>query len=304
MLRLFWMVQAAGFYCLTLLVSLTPAAILGRLVVPLGFVLSRLLPGRRAIVLKNLNHALPYLKRHPLWPVTDNDDVRLLARENFENLARSLTEICKLYHGQGDRLIDGIEVRGREHYEAARAKGKGMICFSGHCGNWEMMALAFSRLLGNGAVVARRQNNPFLNRMVERMRMSYHSRIIYKKGAIRGILTALKSGEMVGILADQAAHPEDGVLIDVMGRTAWASKSPVLIAQKSGAPLLPVFIHREGKRHVITFHPEHVFTADTSDAGIQKETQALSRYVENFVAAHPSQWYWVHRRWKRAGEAA
>lgn len=296
------MLQAACFYCLTLLVSLTPAAVLARFVVPLGFVLSRLVPGRRAIVITNLNHALPFLKAHPLWP-NRCDEVGLLARENFENLARSLTEICKLYHGQGDGLIDGIEIRGREHYEAARAKGKGVICFSGHCGNWELMALAFSRLLGNGAVVARRQNNPYLNRMVERMRMSYRSRIIYKKGAIRGILTALRSGELVGILADQAANAEDGVLIEVMGRTAWASKSPVLIARKSGAPLLPVFIHREGKRHVITFYPEHVFTCDATDAGTQKETQALSRYVESFVAAHPAQWYWVHRRWKRAGEA-
>ncbi|UPU34637.1 lysophospholipid acyltransferase family protein [Geomonas paludis] len=303
MQRLFWMLQAAVFYCLTLLVAVTPGAILDRCVIPLGFVLSRLIPGRRTVVADNLKNALPFLEQHPLW-TSCNHDARLLARASFENLVQSLTEICKLYHGRGDVLIDGIEVRGHEHYEAARAKGKGVICFSGHCGNWELMALAFSRLFGNGAVVARRQNNPFLNRMVERMRMSYRSRIIYKKGAVRGILNALRSGELVGILADQAANPEDGVLIEVMGRTAWASKSPVLIARKSRAPLLPVFIHREGGRHVITFHPEHVFSGDESDAGTQRETQALSRYVENFVAAHPAQWYWVHRRWKRAGVPA
>ncbi|QXE92610.1 lysophospholipid acyltransferase family protein [Geomonas subterranea] len=303
MQRLFWMLEAAVFYCLTLLVAVTPAAILKCCVPPLGFVLSRLIPGRRTVVADNLKNALPYLKKHPLWPACEHD-ARLLARESFENLIKSLTEICKLYHGRGDGLFKGIEVRGHEHYEAARAKGKGVICFSGHCGNWELMALAFSRLFGNGAVVARRQNNPYLNRMVERMRMSYRSRIIYKKGAIRGILTTLRSGELVGILADQAASPEDGVLIEVMGRTAWASKSPVLIARKSGAPLLPVFIHREGGHHVITFHPEHIFSSDVSDAGTQRETQALSRYVENFVAAHPAQWYWVHRRWKRAGAPA
>jgi Kdo2-lipid IVA lauroyltransferase/acyltransferase len=134
--------------------------------------------------------------------------------------------------------------------------------------------------------------------------MHYNSRVIYKQGALRGILTALKKGEIVGMLADQAVTPEEGTLIDVMGLKAWASKAPVIIAQKSGAPLLPVFIHREGKRQVITFYPEHHCSGDLSDAGIRKDTQALSRYVENFVVAHPSQWYWVHRRWKRAGEAA
>jgi Kdo2-lipid IVA lauroyltransferase/acyltransferase len=98
-------------------------------------------------------------------------------------------------------------------------------------------------------------------------------------------------------------QPEEGALIEVMGRTAWASTAPVLLAQKSGAPLVPVFIHREGDRQVITFYPEHNFSGDMSEEGIRKETQALSRYVENFVVAHPTQWYWVHRRWKRAGEA-
>ncbi|QWV98791.1 lysophospholipid acyltransferase family protein [Geomonas nitrogeniifigens] len=303
MQQTFWRLQAALFYSLTLAGALIPAAALQRLGGMVGYVLWSLLPRRRAIVMDNLKHALPYLNEHPLWR-PPGSQATSIASENYANLGKSLIEICQLYHGRGDHLIAGIELRGLEHYETARAKGKGIICFSGHCGNWELMALAFSRLFGDGVVVARRQNNPFFNQMVERMRMSYRSRVIYKKGAFRGILSALRSGELVGILADQAAGPEDGVLVTMMGRKAWATKAPVLIARKSGAPLLPVFIHREGERHVITFYPEHHFSGDMSDHGIQKETQALSRYVENFVAAHPTQWYWMHRRWKRAGEAS
>lgn len=302
MQQAFWRVQAAGFYCLTLIGALLPAAALELTGGLVGNVLRGLLPGRRAVTIDNIKQALPYLKGHPLWGAP-GVEIAQLASENYGNLGKSLVEICQLYHGRGDHLISGIEVRGREHYEAARGKGKGIICFSGHCGNWELMALALSRIFGDGAVVARRQNNPFFNRMVERMRMGYNSRVIYKKGAFRGIMMALRSGESVGILADQAAGPEDGVLVNMMGRKAWATKAPVLIAKKSGAPLLPVFIHREAQGHVITFYPEHRFSGDLSDYGIQKDTQALSRYVENFVAAHPAQWYWMHRRWKRAGEA-
>jgi Kdo2-lipid IVA lauroyltransferase/acyltransferase len=302
MKTIFWMIQAALFYCLTLIAALIPAPSVHRLGAAVGLAISRIAPKRRRIVIDNINQALPYMEAHPLWQ-PPCQDVGVLARSCFENMGRSLLEICQLYHGQGERLIDRIELRGRENYEAARAKGKGMICFSGHCGNWELMALAFSHLLGEGAVVARRQNNPFFNRMVERMRMRYNSRVIYKQGGLRGILNMLKRGNLVGILADQAVRPAEGALIDVLGRKAWASKAPVIIAQKSGAPLVPVFIHREGKLHVITFYPEHRFSGDMSDEGIRQETQALSRYVENFVVAHPTQWYWVHRRWKRAGES-
>jgi Kdo2-lipid IVA lauroyltransferase/acyltransferase len=303
MKRVFWILEAAAFYCLTLVAAIMPAAITYRLGAIVGLLISRIVPKRRAIVIDNINRSLPFLNSHPLWDPRCRD-VRQLSRETFENLGRSLMEICRLYHGRGEDVLANIEVRGRENYEAARAKGKGMICLSGHCGNWELMALAFGRLFGDGAVVARRQNNPFFNRMVERMRMRYNSRVIYKQGALRGILTTLRKGSLVGILADQAAYPADGALIDVMGRNAWAAKGPVIIAHKSGAPLVPVFIHREGELNVITFYPEHQFSGDTSDEGVRKETQALSRYVEDFVAAHPTQWYWVHRRWKRAGEAA
>ncbi|HJV64323.1 MAG TPA: lysophospholipid acyltransferase family protein [Geomonas sp.] len=303
MKRIFWVVEAAAFYCLTLVAALVPAAILDRLAARIGRLLSCILFKRRKILLDNMNRALPFMEHHPLW-CAPGGNVGNLARENFENLGRSLIEVCRLYHFRGEELVTNIELRGQEHFEAARDKGKGMICLSGHCGNWELMALAIGHLLGEGAVVAKRQKNPYFNQMVERMRMRYNSRVIYKKGAFRGMLAALKRGHFVGLLADQAVLPEDGVLIDVMGRKAWASKTPVQIAHKSGAPLVPVFIHREGGRQVITFHPEHLLSGDLSEEGIRKETQALSRYVEDFVVAHPTQWYWVHRRWKRAGEAA
>jgi len=211
-------------------------------------------------------------------------------------------EISRLYHGHGENIISSIEVRGWEHCEAAKAKGKGIIFFSGHCGNWELMSLAISNLFGETVSgVARQQNNPFFNRMVERMRSRYNSKLIYKQGALKGILAALKKGEMVGILADQAVRPEEGCLIEFIGRTAWASRMPAVIARKTGVPLIPVFIHRDGEHHVLTFYPEHVFSGTANDEGIIEDTQALSRFVENHVVAHPTQWYWIHRRWKRAG---
>ncbi|MCM0082616.1 lysophospholipid acyltransferase family protein [Geomonas sp. Red32] len=299
MKRIVWKAQAAAFYCLTFGAAMVPAAIFDRFASGIGHLISFILFNRRKILFDNLRRALPFMEHHPLWSPPCGD-VRNLATETFENMGRSLVEVCRLYHGQGEEVVAGIELRGREHFEAARAKGRGMICLSGHCGNWELMALAIGRLLGEGAVIANQQKNPFFNEMVERMRMRYHSRVIYKKGAFRRMLAELRRGHLIGLLADQADFPAQGVLIDFMGRKAWASKAPVQIARKSGAPLVPVFIHREGGRHVITFYPEHLLGDDLSEEGTGKEIQALSRYVEDYVVAHPAQWYWVHRRWKRA----
>ena len=302
MKSIFWALQAALFYLLTLLAASVPLSASHRMGGLAGLFVSRILPRRRAIVLDNIDRALPFMRSHPLWDPL-HPDAGELTRESFKSLGRSLIEISRLYQGRGEAIIAGIELRGRENLEKARAKGKGVICFSGHCGNWEVMALAFGSLFGGGAVVARRQKNPYLDRMVTRMRMRYDSRVLDKQGALRGILKALKNGDLVGVLADQAVLPEEGVLIEMMGRKAWASKAPVIIARSSGAPLVPVFIHREAERQVITFLPEYQFSEDTCEDGVRKDIQGLSRYVEDFVVAHPAQWYWVHRRWKRAGES-
>ena len=302
MKKTIWALQAGIFYVFTLFIALIPAALSNRLGACTGLFIHAFIPKRRAIAIENIRLSLPYMKTHPLWD-SKTENAEELTQETFKNLGRSLIEVCRLYHGRGESLISKIKINGIENYETARAKGKGIIFLTGHCGNWELVALAYSSIFNEKmAVVARRQNNPYLNRMVEKMRMNYNNSVIYKQGALKGILTTLKKNGVIGILADQAVFPEDGFLIDMLGRKAWASKAPVIIAQKSGASLIPAFIHRENDHHEITFYPEHLFSGDMSDHGLAIETQALSRYVENYVVAHPTQWYWVHRRWKRAGE--
>lgn len=302
MKNIFWKLQATLFFVLTLIASRIPESIAYRCGSLAGLLIPYLVPKRRSIITDNISQSLPFMKSHHLWN-SSSDTPHVLVRETFKNLGRSLMEISRLYQGRGESIISNIEIRGWEHYEAAKAKGKGILFFSGHCGNWELMSLALSNLFGESVSgVARKQKNPFFNKMVEKMRSRYNSKLIYKQGALKGILTALKNKEMVGILADQAVSPEEGCLIEVIGRMAWSSRMPTVIANKTGAPLIPVFIHRDGEHHVLTFYPEHTFINTSNGNDINENTQALSRYVENFVVAHPTQWYWIHRRWKKAGE--
>jgi len=298
-----WALQIAVFYIFTLVMSAIPERHINSVGRRVGLFMHYVLAKRRKIAIDNIRQALPFMKRHPAWscPWETPEEI---ARETFIHLGISLVETCHFYHGKGDNIIDAIEVRGREHYDAARSKNKGLVFVTGHCGNWEVVALAFSRLFNDSmSVIARRQNNPYLNSMVEKMRMHYKNSVIYKQGSLRQIIGVLKKQGVIGILADQAVFVEEGVLIEVLGRKAWATKAPIIIAQKTGVPLVPAFIHREKDRHVITISPEYIPSGGMSEAGIQSDVQALSRYLEDFVCAHPQNWYWVHRRWKRAGEA-
>jgi KDO2-lipid IV(A) lauroyltransferase len=304
MKRISWAIQAVMFYLFTLVVSTIPRRMVptvGRLT---GLLMMQLIPLRRKIAIDNIRQALTHMQQSPEWncALTTPEEI---ARETFIHIGTSLVETCRLYHGRGEDLIDSIEIRGWEHYEAARARGKGIIFLTGHCGNWELVALAYSRLFkASMSVVARRQNNPYLNTMVEEMRMHYDNRVIYKDHAMRNMISVIRKDGTIGLLVDQAVFPEEGALIRFLGRTAWASKAPVILAHKTGVVILPAFAHREGGRHVITVNPECIFDGANSDEGMASDVKHYSEYIERYIIAHPTNWYWVHRRWKRAGEPA
>jgi Kdo2-lipid IVA lauroyltransferase/acyltransferase len=291
-----WWSQAALFRGGTWLLAQLPSL----LVHPFGGALGRLcfllLASRRRVALAGIRDSLPSL------PAGSNP--RRIAIACFVNLATSFIENCKLYHG-ADRMLHQVKIEGLEHYRSAREKGKGIVFITGHCGNWELIALTFGFRHDPFVVMVREQKNPYLTRCIESMRTRYGNSIIYKKTAIREMMKLFKKNGVTGMLIDQAVMPSEGYLIDFLGRPAWTTSMPVLMARRCGVALLPAFIIREGKGHRIIIHPQVEFPSDdNSDAALARDTAALTRHVDDFVRSYPEQWYWVHRRWKsRQGDS-
>ena len=302
MKRILWAIQAAAFYLFTGAVAAIPrrfSRVTGRLI---GRLMYRLLARRREIAIDNIRQALPFMKRHPAWTGVF-DSAEEIAQATFINLGTSIVEVCRLYHGNGDELIDAMVLVGRDNFLCAKEKNRGVLCVGGHCGNWELVSLSSKKYFDESVwAIVRTQKNPYLNTLIEKMRMVYGNKVIYTRSALKPMLAAIKGNGVIGMLIDQAAGEQNGILIDFLGRKAWALKAPAVIAHKTGVPLVPIFGYREDDRHVLTLLPEYALCGDRTEAGIAQDIQALSRYLEDFVCAHPADWYWVHRRWKRAGE--
>ena len=147
-------------------------------------------------------------------------------------------------------------------------------------------------------------DNPFLNRIIEKTRRTYGNRIIYKKAALKNILQELRSNEAVGILMDQAVLAREGFIIDFLGRGAWTTKMPALIARKTGAVVLPAFIHRTEYGHKIEIFPEVKLSYDDNkEEQLKKDTKKFSSYIEEYIQKYPAEWLWIHRRWKRVKQS-
>jgi KDO2-lipid IV(A) lauroyltransferase len=303
MKRLLWLFETACFIVLSFPLAILPHKIALKVGEILGLLVFYMCANRRRIAIENIEKTMG----NSLQPLAiGNQPLAVsIARETFKNLGRSFAEVIKIYYGLGKSIIDNVEVRGVENYLKAKSKNKGVIFITGHCGNWELMALAFSMKVDNVSVVARAQNNPYLNRLIENVRARYGNKVIYKKGALKGIMRELKKNRGVGILMDQAVLKDEGYKIDFLGRPAWTTKMPALIARKTGAAVIPIFINRQGDKHIINIYPEVVLSkAGQQSSGaveqqVIEDTKRFSEFIENYIKEHPTEWLWIHKRWKR-----
>lgn len=233
----------------------------------------------------HIESAYPYLGTLEEWdPAAGTPEE--IARRTFANIGRTAVEIIKLYFGQGKGLVDRTELRGLEHVRAAKARGKGVIFITGHCDNWELVAHAFGTNAEGMAVVARRQKFEPLTRLLERLRNRHGNSIIYSEGAARQIFFRLRKNAAIGLLMDQSVPFHEGELVEFLGRKAWTTTMPALMAARTGAALVPGFGHREGDRHVVEFFPE--IAPDPSGDPIAT-TRLLNRAIEQYIARHPDQ---------------
>lgn len=260
----------------------------------LGMLIYLLWGSRRAIALDNLRGAVER------GAITLSEDPHAVIRRNFRNLGKFIIEVNKIYHGFAAPIFSTVELVGAENFRKARQKGKGVLLITGHCGNWELMAVYLSMTVERASIIVRKQNNEYLNRFIERTRAKYGNRIIYKKGALKQILTSLRKKETVALLMDQSVTRPESLIIHFLGKNAYTLKAPAVIARKTGAAVVPLFIRRTERGHIIEIQPEIPLDAsEDNDTALLQNTINFSRPIEEYIKKYPSDWLWIHRRWKR-----
>lgn len=259
-----------------------------------GLLLFMLWRKRRAIA---INNAASAMERGAISKTREDGKAispEWVARESFVNLGASFAELIKIYFGTGGAILDRVQVRGWENIEKAHNGNRGVIFITAHMGNWELLAIKGSIEYGGMGVVARPLKNPYLNSVLEKARSKFGNQVIYKEGALKKIIRTLNSGGAIGVLMDQAVIKEEGHLVDFLGRPAWTTRMPVVLAKKTGAALMPVFIKRTASGHQLTILPE----VDASGAE-QDALKRLNDAIGEQIKSSPSEWLWMHRRWKR-----
>ena len=125
--------------------------------------------------------------------------------------------------------------------------------------------------------------------------------IIEKQTGLREVIRTLKSGGVVGILADLNALRPEGIFCDFFGTPAATTVGVATLALRTNAVVLPGYLVWEEaeQRHVLHFEPP-VETIRTGywDADVQQNTARYTALLESIIRRYPGQWLWIHRRWR------
>jgi Kdo2-lipid IVA lauroyltransferase/acyltransferase len=251
---------------------------------------------------RNLELALPELP---------SKTRRTILRNVFRNLGWQLVEFCRMPRYTAANTRNWLRTEGLEHYLAAQARGKGVLILTGHLGAWELSSFYHSLMGHPMGMVIRRLDNRFLDEYVNGIRCLHGNRVLHKDDFARGLLTAMRSGQSVGILMDTNMTPPQGEFVDFFGIPACTASGLARVALKTGAAVLPGFCLWEEKeqRYVLHFGPEFKFTrtadpAADRESDIRSLTQQCNDILESWIRRYPGQWLWIHRRWKTrpAGE--
>jgi len=236
---------------------------------------------RKKVVFSNLDLVFPdidYIKKEKL------------AKKVYENLVFNVFELIKNRNISKEKLSQKVEFVGLDKVE--KYLNKPVVFISAHYGNWEMMPLILGGLLGIPmTVVVRNLDNKFLNNFFKTNRERFNIETIDKKGALKGLMKALKENRSIGIFVDQNTAKNEGLDVEMFGLKALHTPSAALIAKKFDVPIIPVFIQRDKKYKII-------FKEPILEKDIQKSVELQSKVIEEMIKEKPEEWYWFHRRFK------
>ena len=230
------------------------------------------------------------------------EKTEVFIKELGNHLGISIAEMFFSTTSRRQDLVKRMRIQGAEHLEKALALGRGVIAVSAHFGNFTLIGM---KMCAEGYPFASLVKDPKYKAVAKALRMlqeKQKARFIYVqpwKEALRNILTRLRSNEIVCMITDEKKK-HSGVEVDFFGQPAATALGPAVISLRTGSPVVPVFIVRNGDgTHTIHVEPplEHPVTGDRKEDE-RALTAAFTKVIERYVRAYPEQWFWINSRWR------
>lgn len=225
----------------------------------------------------------------------ESREVDQLVKANLRHLLHVIFEVARFDRLKGD-WGQLVQVEGMEHYQRVHQRGQGVILFSGHVGNWELLISGLS-LLGIEKPYALGWKQPAseFNDLLDRQRLLWGTQILWAQDFSENqVAEILHGGGTIFMMCDR--FEQGKTKVSLFGHPTGTPAGPVLFARKYNAALIPLHTYRDGSVHHVLFEPPVVFQPLPSGGDLTPDLQTCMSIIERWIRLHPEQWIWVFKR--------
>jgi KDO2-lipid IV(A) lauroyltransferase len=261
-----------------------------------GWLIYHLSPRLRCILSHNI--------RHVLGLDADEERVQAIVRRICVNIAKGHYELFRASRLTPEQISSLTEIEGMDRLYAALEEGQGAIVVTAHLGNVDMMVqlpLAHGIPISGAAARIRPER---LFQYTRKLRQSHGLRLIPSDGPMIGLFRALRRGEVIALPCDRAVG--DNVrLVEFFDGMARLPDGPVRVALRTGAPLIPAFVHRlpDDSFRVEVEPPLELPDSGEIEQDVAAGMEMVVDVMERHITRHPEQWLVAAPVWPLDGDA-
>jgi KDO2-lipid IV(A) lauroyltransferase len=220
---------------------------------------------------------------------------RELLDRHFEAVGMSFVEMGVGWFTPIDRLLQRVEIHGREHLERALSRQRGVLLVGGHFTALEVGFAVLEALTPRVSTMYRTQRNAMMDVLIRRGRHRF-AKLQIPRDNVRALLRALRDGYAVGYLPDQTHLGNQSELLPFFGEPAVTNTATSKLAAISGAAVLTYFFRRlpSGDYRVDIGEPLAGFPSESPT----RDTERLFGLLEDYIRLAPEQYLWLYKKFK------
>ncbi len=222
-----------------------------------------------------------------------------MVRRNFDNFGKYVVDFFQIGRLSPEVLDRMVKVEHIEYLEQCRRMEKGIIGLGAHLGNWELGANVLERHGCRVAAVVRSQPNARLDALFQSRRAGRGIHVLPMGGGASPVPAMLKRGEFVALLGDLDFSAKQR-RTPFFGKPARLPRGPAVLAARTGAPILPVFVLR-GADETFRFCLYPPIFPDQFQS-IDAIQERICSVLEEVIGNHPDQWFAFDPLWQQEQE--
>ena len=231
-----------------------------------------------------------------------SSEIKKMAEEIGIEATKGAFETIYSVSPRKEEVYSTITIEGKEHLDAALSKGKGVIALSAHLGNFAVMR---GKLISEGYpfyLVIKLPKDPGISQYFKMKMEQYNLKFILADPATvsqKEILRTLRRNEIVCLIVD-GDQKRGGVPVMLMGQEIAMPPGPAILARRTGATVLPMFIIRQkdNSQKIIIEPPVDVIDDEDQDKAVALLCQKFATIIETNIKKYPTQWYWINKKHK------